>query len=97
MVSEVTQDTRIQTEEAGSTMGMGVGWMKRTEATRCDVGGDENRNFARFELSHNAEERRGEGIRVRVGAEKLAIADDNVLVSFPLLLVTVQRASRPTR
>ena len=59
MVSEVTQDTRIQAEKAGSTARRGVGCMKRTKATRCDVGGNENRNFARFELTHDAEERRG--------------------------------------
>ncbi len=53
----MTFDTRIHADKAGSGLRREVGWRMRghTEATGRDVGGDKNRNFARFELGHDAE------------------------------------------
>ena len=47
----------LQADRAGWGMGGGSGWMmrRRTETTGCNVGGDENGNFAGFELGHDAE------------------------------------------
>ncbi len=52
----------IQIDEAGPRIGRAEDWItrRRTETTRRDVSGDENRDFARLELRHDAE---GEGRR----------------------------------
>ena len=55
----------IQNDEAGPRIGRAEDWItrRRTEATGCDVCGDENRDFARLELRHDAE---GKGRRNKV-------------------------------
>ena len=61
MGSEVTRYTIFKAD----SMGGRVGWMQwtRTEATRSNVSGYENRNFARFKLGHDAEGEREMGQR----------------------------------
>ena len=55
----------IQIDEAGPRIGRAEDWItrRRTETTRRDVSGDENRDFARLELRHDAE---GEGRKNKV-------------------------------
>lgn len=99
----MTPNTRIQTDEADSTTGREEGLITRTEATRCDVCGNEDGNFAGFELTHDTEGggrgQRGEDKGYALKQFRLfsSCKCDAIQVSFPLLLVTVQRAGWPTR